>query len=168
MKYIKALLSLLTDFILWVMWAVGGISGFIGFVVGLCACAYTLYIWWGVISDLEFVSFILSIFLFFLSIPLSPLYLGVNGNWEPTFLIVIGLVGGTIIMFIGVGINSYSELKRDRRFEEREKKPAKSLPKIRLDYWFDKPLSLPQVIIWLFIILSPLTALIQYLYILRK
>jgi hypothetical protein len=138
------------------MWAVGGISILIGVVVALSACAYTLYIWWGVISDLEFISFILSIFLFFLSIPLSPLYLGVNGNWEPTFLIVIGLVGGTIIMFIGAYINAYSELKSYRRFEEREKKPVKPLPKIKLDYWFDKPLSLRQTIIWLFCILSPL------------
>ena len=168
MKNIKALLSALMDFILWVIWVGGYILVLIGFVVGLCACAYTLYIWWGVISDLEFISFILSIFLFFLSIPLSPLYLGVNGNWESAVIIIIGLVVGTIIVFIGAGIVTYSDLKIVRRLEEREKKPAKPLPKIRLDYWFDKPLSLPQVIIWLFIILSPLTALIQYLYILRK
>ena len=139
MKYIKALLSLLTDFILWVMWAVGGILGFIGFVVGLCACAYTLYIWWGVISDLEFISFILSIFLFFLSIPLSPLYLGVNGNWQPTFLIVIGLVGGTIIMFIAAGISAYSDLKNDSRIKEREEKVVSE----------KKPLSTPRAIFYI-------------------
>ena len=165
MKYIKGLLSLLMDFILWVLWVVSLILVLIGFVVVLCACVYTLYIWWGVISDLEFISFILSIFLFFLSIPLSPLYLGVNGNWEPTFLIVIGLVGGTIIIFIGAGISAYCDSKNDSRIIEREKK---SFPKIKQDYWFDKPLSLSETICWLFIILAPLTALIQFLYMLQK
>ena len=66
------LLSLLMDFILLVLWVSGYFLVLIGFLVALSACAYTLYIWWGVISDLEFISFILSIFLFFLSIPLSP------------------------------------------------------------------------------------------------
>jgi hypothetical protein len=148
------------DFILRVIWVGGFILVLIGFVVGLCACAYALYIWWGVISDLEFISFILSIFLFFLSIPLSPLYLGVNGNWESAVIIIIGLVVGTIIVFIGARIVAYSDLKIVNRLEEREKQVVKPLPKSKLDYWFDKPLSLPQAIFWLFCLLSPLIFLL--------
>ncbi len=112
------------DFILWVMWGVGGILCTIGLVAVLCSCVYTLYIWWGVISDLEFISFIVSIFLFFLSIPLSPLYVGVNGNWEPAVIIIIGLVGGTVTALIGVLITEYSDEINNKRIKEREKKPS--------------------------------------------
>ncbi len=135
------------------MWGVGGILCTIGLVAVLCSCVYTLYIWWGVISDLEFISFILSIFLFFLSIPLSPLYVGVNGNWEPAVIIIIGLVGGGIIAFIGLGITGWHDEINDSWIKEKERE-KKVVSKVK------KPLSLPEAILWLLIYLSPIILLL--------
>jgi hypothetical protein len=122
LKYIKTLPQLLIDFILWLILIVGVVIFWVGIGILFCVLVYTLYIWWGVISNLGFIAFILSICFFFISIPLSPIYLGTTGNWEATFIIIIGIVLGSIIIFVGLKISSYSELKTERRLDERKNK----------------------------------------------
>ena len=64
-------------------------SRVLGVLLLVSAVGYTVYVWWGVISNMEFLEFTAAIVLFFVTIPLSPIYVGVQGNWEPTITIAI-------------------------------------------------------------------------------
>jgi hypothetical protein len=58
---------------------------------------YMVYVWWGVIKNLSFLEFSISLVLFFITIPLAPVYIGINGDWEPAIFVGLGFV---IIAFI--------------------------------------------------------------------
>ena len=52
---------------------------------------YAVYIWWGVIENLDFLEFSVALVLFFVTIPLAPIYVGIHGNWEPAIYLGVGL-----------------------------------------------------------------------------
>jgi hypothetical protein len=63
------------------------------FVIG----GYMVYVWWGVIKNLGFLEFSISLVLFFITIPIAPIYIGIHGNWEPLKYVALGIV---IVAFI--------------------------------------------------------------------
>lgn len=79
----------------------GGILLFVGCFVLLFAGVYALTIWWRVIPQFEFWGFMGSVILFPITIPLTPIYLGVKGDWEPTGVFTFGLILGFILIVIG-------------------------------------------------------------------
>jgi hypothetical protein len=66
---------------------------FILIFVGL----YMISVWWGVLGKLSFLELSISLVLFFITIPIAPIYIGIHGNWEPTTYVVLGFVGAVFI-----------------------------------------------------------------------
>jgi hypothetical protein len=86
---------------------IGGLIECLGWVCGgvwlvalLGTFSYAVYIWWNLISGLDFVAFCISIALFFITIPLAPIYLAIEGNWEPLQLIAIGVLIAFVFVFV--------------------------------------------------------------------
>jgi hypothetical protein len=86
---------------------IGGLIKCLGWVCGgvwlvalLGTFSYAVYIWWNLINGLDFVSFSISIALFFITIPLAPIYLGVEGNWEPLQVMAVGVLIAYVFSFV--------------------------------------------------------------------
>ena len=77
-------------------WSLFGICLGVWLVALLGTFSYAVYIWWDLISGLDFVGFSISIALFFITIPLAPIYVGIEGNREP----LQGMVGGVVIAYV--------------------------------------------------------------------
>jgi hypothetical protein len=60
-------------------------------LVGIGIGGYMVYVWWGVIKTMGFLKFSISLVLFFITIPIAPIYVGINGNWEPAIYVGVGL-----------------------------------------------------------------------------
>lgn len=58
------------------------------FVIG----GYMVYVWWGVIKNLGFLEFSISLVLFFITIPVAPIYVGIDGDWWPAIYVTLGIV----------------------------------------------------------------------------
>jgi hypothetical protein len=133
------------------------VSGFMTGLLMLSLAVYTTYIWWGVISDLGFIGFAVGLVLFFITIPLAPLYVGSQGDWEPVFYIFCGVIlfcllgvvygfskmiydGFSEITYDGIIIREQKEAeeKRERR-KTRELKLDSKYPNEKVDY--NKPSS---------------------------
>jgi len=82
-----------------ILYVLGGVLVTSSILSAIGLVGYFLYIWWGVISKLDFLGFLLGIIFFVFSIPLAPIYIGINGNWEPTLVLVFGFV---YFLFSGV------------------------------------------------------------------
>lgn len=50
---------------------------------------YLLFIFVGVLGKLGFIATVLSIFCFYITAPLSPVYVGLQGDWAPMIIIII-------------------------------------------------------------------------------
>mgnify|MGYP006919369695 CR=1 FL=1 len=53
---------------------------------------YMIYIWWSVIKNLDFLEFSIALALFFITIPVAPIYKGIHGDWEPAMYVGLGFV----------------------------------------------------------------------------
>lgn len=73
----------------------------LAFIIWFGTGIYAITIWWSVINEYGFWGLVGGIILFPITIILSPIYLGVEGNWEPTFWILFGLIAGLLVSFIG-------------------------------------------------------------------
>lgn len=71
-----------------------------GFVL-LFSGVYALMIWWRTIPQFDFWGFMGSVILFPITIPLAPIYLGVNGDWGPTVVFIFTMVLGGLLLKIG-------------------------------------------------------------------
>jgi hypothetical protein len=79
----------------------GGISLFAGGLILLFAGVYALTMWWRIIPHFGFWEFMGSVILFPITIPLTPIYLGVKGDWEPTGVFIFGMILGLLLIVIG-------------------------------------------------------------------
>lgn len=79
----------------------GALLFFSGGFVLLFSGVYALTVWWRIIPQFEFWGFIVSVVLFPITIPLSPIYLGVEGDWGPAAVILSGWVLGYLLMVTG-------------------------------------------------------------------
>ena len=79
----------------------GGTLLFLGFLSLLFGGVYAMLIWWRVIAQFEFWKFMGSVILFPITIPLTPIYLGVKGNWEPTGVFMFAMILGFLLLVIG-------------------------------------------------------------------
>ena len=71
----------------------------------LSISGYTVFVWWGIVSNLGFLGFVFAILLFFISIPLAPIYVSVQENWEPIIVIFSDLFSA----LVSIGIAEYIE-----------------------------------------------------------
>ena len=60
-------------------------------LTALATGGYMIYIWWGVIKNLGFLEFSISLVLFFITIPVAPIYVGVDGDWWPSIYVASGV-----------------------------------------------------------------------------
>lgn len=79
----------------------GSLLLFAGGFILLFGCVYVMLIWWRVIGQFEFWEFIGSVILFPITIPLTPIYLGVKGDWEPTGVFMFTIILGSLLLAIG-------------------------------------------------------------------
>ena len=79
----------------------GGTLLFGGFLSLLFGCVYAMLIWWRVVTQFKFLLFLGSVILFPITIPLTPIYLGVKGDWEPTGVFVFAVILGFLLPAIG-------------------------------------------------------------------
>ena len=79
----------------------GGLLLFAGGFVLLFSGIYALTIWWSIIPQFEFWEFMGAVILFPITIPLSPIYLGVQGDWEPTAVFIVSMTLGFLLIVIG-------------------------------------------------------------------
>jgi hypothetical protein len=83
------------------------------FLILACVAGYAVYIWWDMASnavavgEITFLEFAATLALFFVTIPIAPIYIGVKGNWEPTLLIFAGLIISDVLY---VGAKKCEEL----------------------------------------------------------
>ena len=63
---------------------------------------YAITIWWGVIIEYGFWGLVGGVVLFPITIPLSPIYLGMEGDWGPTGGIIFGLVAAYFVCRVGI------------------------------------------------------------------
>ena len=49
-------------------------------------------VWWDVLENMSFLEFSISLVLFFITIPIAPIYIGIHGNWEPAIYVALGFV----------------------------------------------------------------------------
>lgn len=116
MKYLNAAGRKLTNLFKAIITFIGGVLIFIGGVTLLCAGIYTLYIWWGVVSKLEFLGLAVAAVFFAITVPLAPIYVGMQGDWGPTIIIILGIFcGGLVLIFGGAILRSVLESSKPDR-----------------------------------------------------
>ncbi len=86
----------------------GGILLFGGFLSLLFGGVYAILIWWRVIPHYGFWGFMGSVILFPITIPLTPIYLGVKGDWEPAGVFIFGMILGFLLILIGRRLYDFS------------------------------------------------------------
>jgi len=72
-----------------------------GSLVLLFSGVYALMIWWRTIPQFEFWGFMGSVVLFPITIPLAPIYLGTQGDWEPTGVFISTMFLGLLFLKVG-------------------------------------------------------------------
>jgi hypothetical protein len=76
---------------------IGSLLKFISIFILIFVGLYMISVWWDVIEKLSFLEFSISLVLFFITIPIAPIYIGIHGNWEPLKYVALGIV---IVAFI--------------------------------------------------------------------
>ncbi len=84
-----------------VLWS---LSILIAVVIG----GYMIYIWWGVIKNLGFLEFSISLVLFFITIPVAPIYIGIDGDWGPAIYVALGVF--FVVLFFRAGMWCLDEI----------------------------------------------------------
>ncbi len=70
---------------------------------------YILRVWWELIEGWDPGSFALALVLFPATIPLAPLYAGVQGDWDPLLVTGAGMVSGLMVFYPGFKISAAME-----------------------------------------------------------
>lgn len=93
----------------------GGILLFGGFLSLLFGGIYAMLIWWRIVGQLEYWGFMAGLILFPIAIPLSPIYLGVNGNWEPFGVFIFAMTLGFLLIMMGRRLYDFSGVDSHHR-----------------------------------------------------
>ena len=71
---------------------IGSLLQFICIFILIFVGLYWVSVWWDVLENMSFLEFSISLVLFFITIPIAPIYIGIHGNWEPLIYVTLGIV----------------------------------------------------------------------------
>jgi hypothetical protein len=96
----------------WIDKTLGSVANvllFLSILIAVVIGGYMIYVWWGVIKNLGFLEFSISLVLFLITIPVAPIYVGIDGDWGPAIYVALGVF--FVVLFFRAAMWCLVEIK---------------------------------------------------------